>query len=77
LTVAEVALGTGLTVREATGGLDDLVRKGYADLHVSPSGVLVYHCFLFADAQDKQRAEQVGDERLEESQPWISDWRGK
>jgi hypothetical protein len=59
LTVADVALGTGLTLHEATDTLNDLVRKGYADLQVSPSGVLVYHCFPLADAHDKSRAERV------------------
>jgi hypothetical protein len=59
LTVADVALGTGLTLHAAAATLNDLVRDGYADLQVSPSGVLVYHCFPLADAHDKSRAECV------------------
>ena len=59
LTVADVALGTGLTLHAAAATLNDLVRNGYADLQVSPSGVLVYHCFPLADAHDKSRAECV------------------
>jgi hypothetical protein len=59
LTVADVTLGTGLRLQEAEATLNELVRKGYADLQVSPSGVLVYHCFPLADAHDKQRAERV------------------
>jgi hypothetical protein len=59
LTVAEGALGTGLTVGQAAATLNDLVRRGYADLQVSPSGVLVYHCFPFADGRDKGLAERV------------------
>jgi hypothetical protein len=59
LTVADVALGTGLTLHAAAAALNDLVRKGYADLQVSPSGVLVYHCFPLADARAKSHAEYV------------------
>ena len=59
LTVADVTLGTGLRLQEAEATLNELVRKGYADLQVSPSGVLVYHCFPLADARDKRRAERV------------------
>jgi hypothetical protein len=59
LTVADVALGTGLRLEEAEATLNELVHNGYADLQVSPSGVLVYHCFPLADAHDKRRAERV------------------
>ncbi|HSF29250.1 MAG TPA: hypothetical protein VLK82_02075, partial [Candidatus Tectomicrobia bacterium] len=59
LTVADVALGTGLRLQEAEATLNDLVRQGHADLQVSPSGVLVYHCFPLADARGKRRAEPV------------------
>jgi hypothetical protein len=59
LTVAEVAMGTGLGLREAEATLNELVRKGYADLQVSPSGMLVYHCIPLSGAVDKEHAEQV------------------
>jgi hypothetical protein len=59
LTVAEVAMGTGLGLREAEATLNELVRKGYADLQVSPSGMLVYHCLPLSGAVDKEHAEQV------------------
>jgi len=44
LTVGDVALGTALTLQQAEAILNELVRKGYADLQLSPSGMLVYHC---------------------------------
>jgi hypothetical protein len=59
MTVADVALGTGLTLGEAKAALNELARKGYAGLEVSPSGVLVYHFFPLADAHDKSRAARV------------------
>jgi hypothetical protein len=59
LTVADVALGTGLTLGEAKAALNELARKGYAGLQVSPSGVLVYHFFSLADVHDKSRAAHV------------------
>lgn len=59
LTVAEVALGTGLTLRASEAMLNELARKGYVELHVAPSGVLVYSCEALADAPDKHRAEGV------------------
>ena len=59
LTVADVALGTGLTLQTSEAALNELVRKGYAELQVSPSGVLVYHCFPLADDHDKSHAERV------------------
>jgi hypothetical protein len=59
LSVADVALGTGLTLRASEAALNELVRKGYAELRVSPSGVLVYHCFPLADERDKSHAERV------------------
>jgi hypothetical protein len=59
LTVADVALGTGLTLQASEGALNELVRKGYAELQVSRSGVLVYHCFPLADGHDKSHAERV------------------
>jgi hypothetical protein len=59
LTVADVTLGTGLRLQEAETALNDLVRRGYADLQVSPVGVLVYRCFPLADAHEKDRAEPV------------------
>lgn len=59
LTVAEAAIGTGLTLREAEKLLNELVRKGYADLQVSPTGVLVYRWFPLTSAADKNRAEPL------------------
>jgi hypothetical protein len=59
LTVADVVLGTGLSLGEAEATLNELARQRYVDLHVSPSGILVYHCFPLADAPDKSRAERV------------------
>jgi hypothetical protein len=59
LTVAEVAMGTGLSLQAARATLNELVRKGYADLQVSPSGMLVYHCLPLSGAVDKERAERV------------------
>jgi hypothetical protein len=59
LTVTDVALGTGLTLQASERALNDLVRRGYAELHVSGGGVLVYHCFPLVDAQSKQQAERV------------------
>jgi hypothetical protein len=59
LTVADVAVGTGLTLKAAEATLNELVRRGYADLHISPSGVLVYHCFPPSGASEKGRAERV------------------
>jgi hypothetical protein len=58
LTVADVVLGTGLSLQEAEATLNELARQRYVDLQVSPSGVLVYHCFPLATA-DKSRVEQV------------------
>jgi hypothetical protein len=59
LSVADVALGTGLTLQASEVVLNALVRKGYAELHVSPSGVLVYHCFPLADEREKSQAERI------------------
>jgi hypothetical protein len=59
LTVADVVLGTGLSLGEAEATLNELARQRYVDLEVSPSGVLVYHCFPLAAAHDKRRAERV------------------
>jgi len=59
LSVADVALGTGLTLQASEAALNALVHKGYAELHVSASGVLVYHCFPLADDRDKSQAERV------------------
>jgi hypothetical protein len=59
LTVADVALGTGLTLQASEVSLNELVRRGYAELRVSHSGVLVYHCFPLADGRDKGQAERV------------------
>ncbi len=59
LTVADVVVGTGLTLQEAEATLNELVRKGYVDLHISPSGVLVYDCFPLSGASDKEPAERV------------------
>jgi len=56
LTAADVALGIGLPLAEAKAVLNELARKGYVGLEVSPSGVLVYHCFPGADVYDKSRA---------------------
>jgi hypothetical protein len=57
--VADVALGTGLTLQASEVALNELVRRGYAELQVSRSGVLVYHCFSLADVRDKSHAEKV------------------
>jgi hypothetical protein len=59
LTAADVALGIGLPLGEAKAALNELARKGYVGLEVSPSGVLVYHCFPGADVYDKSRAARV------------------
>jgi len=59
LSVADVALGTGLTLQASEAALNALVGKGYAELHVSPSGVLVYHCFPLANEHEKLQAERV------------------
>jgi hypothetical protein len=59
LTVTEVAMGTGLTLREAEATLRELVREGYVDLEVSPSGMLVYHCVPLSGRDDRDSAEQV------------------
>jgi hypothetical protein len=59
VTAADVALGTGLSLGEAKATLNELARKGYVGLQVSPSGVLVYHCFPPADARNTGRAEHV------------------
>jgi hypothetical protein len=59
LTPAEVAVHTGLALRDAEATLNELVRRGYADVQVSPSGVLVYHCLPVAGAGDKERAERI------------------
>ena len=59
LTVADVALGTGLTLKASEAALNELVRKGYTELHVSPAGVLVYQCFPLADSRDRSHAERV------------------
>jgi hypothetical protein len=59
LSVADVALGTGLTLQASEVALNALVSKGYAELQVSPSGVLIYHCFPLADDHDKSRAERI------------------
>jgi hypothetical protein len=59
LTVAEVAVGTRLSLQEAEATLNKLVRKGYVDLEVSPSGMLVYHCLPLSGAGDKERAQRL------------------
>ncbi len=59
LTVADVVLGTGLSLREAEATLNELARQRYVDLQVLPSGVLVYHCFPLANARGKSGAERV------------------
>ena len=59
LTVADVALGTGLSLQASEAALDALVRRGYAELQVSPAGVLIYYGFPLADVHAKHRAEQV------------------
>jgi hypothetical protein len=59
LTAADVVLGTGLSLREAEATLNELARQRYIDLEVSPSGVLVYHCFPLTHAPDKNRAARV------------------
>jgi hypothetical protein len=59
VTAADVALDTGLSLGEAKAVLNELARKGYVGLEVSPSGILVYHCFPLADVHHKSRAERV------------------
>jgi hypothetical protein len=59
LTVADVVLGTSLSLGEAEATLNELARQRYVDLQVSPSGVLMYHCFPLANARDKSHAEQM------------------
>jgi hypothetical protein len=59
LTVGDVVLGTGLSLREAEATLNELARQRYVDLEVSSSGILVYHCFPLASAHAKSRAERV------------------
>jgi hypothetical protein len=56
LTVADVVLATGLSLGEAEATLNELARQRYVDLRVSPSGVLVYHCFPLANTPDKSPA---------------------
>jgi hypothetical protein len=56
LTVADVVLGTGLSLQEAEATLNELARQRYVDLQVSPAGVLVYHCFPLSPA-GKSRVE--------------------
>jgi len=46
-------------LEEAKATLNQLARKGYAGLEVSPSGVLVYHFFPRLKAPDKSHAEGV------------------
>ena len=50
MTVADVVLGTGLSLQEAEATLNELARQRYVDLQVSPAGVLVYHCFPLSPA---------------------------
>jgi hypothetical protein len=57
LTVADVVLGTDLSLREAEATLNELARQRYVDLQVSPAGVLVYHCFPLAGASARSRPE--------------------
>jgi hypothetical protein len=59
VTVADIVLETGLSVREAEASLNELARQRYVDLQVAPSGVLIYHCFPLAQAGDNSRVEQV------------------
>jgi len=59
LTVAEVAMGTGLTLREAEATLSALVRDGYVDVEVSASGMLVYHCVPLSGKGDRDSTEPV------------------
>jgi hypothetical protein len=55
LTVADVVLGTGLSVAEAEATLNELARQRYVELRVSPAGVLVYHCFPLAQMREQTR----------------------
>jgi hypothetical protein len=59
VTVADVALGTGLTLGEAKATLNELARKGYAGLEVSPAGVVVYHFFPLGNAPGRSHAARV------------------
>jgi hypothetical protein len=59
LTVADVILGTGLSLGEAEATLNELARQRYVDLQVSPAGVLVYHCFPLVDTRAKSPAAPV------------------
>jgi hypothetical protein len=60
LTVADVVLGTGLSLREAEATLNELARQRYVDLKVSPAGILVYHCFPLSGTPNTSCAERVG-----------------
>ena len=59
LTVADVVLSTGLSLEEAEATLNELARQRYVDLEVSPSGILVYHCFPLVNAHEQSRAKRV------------------
>jgi hypothetical protein len=59
LTVADVVLGTGLSVVEAEAALNELARQRYVHLEVSPSGIVVYHCFPPAHVPGGRPAAQV------------------
>jgi hypothetical protein len=59
LTVADVILGTDLSLQEAETTLNELARQRYVELRVSPSGVLVYHCFPRAAASSGSGAKPV------------------
>jgi hypothetical protein len=59
LTVADVVLGTGLSLQEAEETLNELAHQRYVDLRVSSAGVLVYHCFPLAKTSARPGAEPV------------------
>jgi hypothetical protein len=56
LTVADVVLGTDLSLQEAEATLKELARQRYVNLQVSPAGVVVYHCFPSAETKDIRHA---------------------
>jgi hypothetical protein len=59
LTVADVVLGTGLSLAETEATLNELARQRYVHLEVSPSGILVYHCFPLAHVPEGRPAARV------------------
>ena len=59
VTPGEVALEGGITLDEAKKHLEELVSKGYAELRVKSSGVIVYVFTEFLDASQEQDLESI------------------